>query len=150
MSAKTRKKLLTFGGILGKVSKIAKTPFKFLKSKTVDKIVDGSLGKIKDKVYKIAKLQGRNSWESLTKQVYTKLRNGTWKKISKKTLAKMFGFEVIDSVSEETIKQMKQMLEKLIPEIDISLLTKESINYLKKLTEEITPKQLGELLDCGI
>ena len=62
----------------------------------------------------------------------------------------MFGFEVIDSVSEETIKQMKQMLEKLIPEIEISMLTKESINYLKKLTEELTPKQLSELLDCEI
>lgn len=80
-------------------SKIGGRIGKIFSKKSIDTMLS-PFKTIKEKIFKRVGLTGRNSWDSLTKQVYTKLKTGTWSisSLSRKSWGKMIGFEVTDTV----------------------------------------------------
>ncbi len=138
------------GKYFSKFSKFVDNPIKSLKSETVDKVVDSTIGAIKNKVYKALHLTGRNSWQSLTRQVYTKLKNGTWtiKSLSLKTWGKMIGFETIDSAAKESIRKVKEILKNSVDVIDPEELTEDVLNTLSCWSKNLSFETISEMTAC--
>ena len=134
---------------LSKLGKLLKNSIKTITGESVDKVVDSTIGAAKKKLFKRLKLTGRNSWESLTKQVYTKMRKGTWKRISLKTWSKMLGFETINSIAKEVISNVKSILKAMIDQkIEPYQLSDEMLNMLKQWTKGITPETINRMIKC--
>ena len=135
---------------LNKLSKFIKNPIKSLASTTVDKAVDSTIGTMKNKLYKAFGLTGRNSWQSLTRQAYTKLKRGTWtiKSLSLKTWGKMIGVETIDSAAKESISKVRETLKNSLDKINSEELTEEMLNVLKRWTQQISFENINEMTAC--
>lgn len=116
----------------------------------MDKAVDSTIGTMKNKLYKAFNLTGRNSWQSLTRQVYTKLKRGTWKlsSLSMKTWGKMLGFETIDSAAREAISKVKEILKNSVDKINPAELTEEMLNILKRWTQQISLENINKMTAC--
>ena len=137
---------------LSKFTKFVKNPLKSLTNKAVDTTIDTTIGGIQKKLYKTLGLTGRNSWESLTKQVYTKLKRKTWSfnSLSLKTWGKMLGFETIDSAAEESINKLKDVLNGMIKYAEVEELTDEMLNTIKQWTKNISSEELKKMINCEI
>lgn len=116
----------------------------------MDKAVDSTIGTMKNKLYKAFGLTGRNSWQSLTRQAYTKLKRGTWtiKSLSLKTWGKMIGFETIDSAAKESISKVRETLKNSLDKINSEELTEEMLNVLKRWTQQISFENINEMTAC--